>query len=40
MMDFKDYGLSRDQRLDDIATAIAWLVATALVIFYGLGATP
>jgi len=42
MIDLKNYGLRRprDQRLDDIATGLAWFVACMLVVFYGMGATP
>jgi len=43
MTDLKHYGLhgrAADRRLDGFFTGTAWLVATLLVIFYGLGAMP
>jgi len=42
MTDFKHYGLHhrRDQRLDDIATGIAWAVAIILLLLYVPGMMP
>ncbi len=41
MTDLKHYGLNRfNRRLDGFLTGIAWTVATALLIFYGLGVMP
>ena len=41
MTDLKHYGLHRrDIQIDSIATGIAWIMATVLLILYGLGAMP
>lgn len=42
MTDLKNYGLNnrRDKLLDDLATGLAWAVATLLLLLYGLGAVP
>ena len=42
MIDYKNFGrrARRDKLLDDIATGIAWIVATVVFSFYFLSLVP